>query len=213
MIYIYDVLLNFTDERLIEYFEWSKNDLVENIKKIPIFRVSSNTLNDLVNYNVKLDQKIISRIKKQTTTYKRTTDLEYACLFTDLNRVIGIEFNHEGEILCRSGLLLDEEEDIIMECFNEPEEQLEYEIKEKIERQLFYTRNEIKKRNYILKELNIVYKEKDKDKLNYLFKEVYGNKRLSFENKYLKLKNDLSENYTSKFNSLYEILKLTYTKK
>ena len=213
MIYIYDVLLNFTDERLIEYFEWSKNDLVENIKKIPIFRVSSNTLNELVNYNVKLDQKIISRIKNQTTTYKRTTDLEYACLFTDLNRVIGIEFNHEGEILCRSGLLLDEEEDIIMECFNEPEEQLEYEIKEKIERQLFYTRNEIKKRNYILKELNIVYKEKDKDKLNYLFKEVYGNKRLSFENKYLKLKNDLSENYTSKFNSLYEILKLTYTKK
>ena len=213
MIYIYDVLLNFTDERLIEYFEWSKNDLVENIKKIPIFRVSSNTLNELVNYNVKLDKKIISRIKNQTTTYKRTTDLEYACLFTDLNRVIGIEFNHEGEILCRSGLLLDEEEDIIMECFNEPEEQLEYEIKEKIERQLFYTRNEIKKRNYILKELNIVYKEKDKDKLNYLFKEVYGNKRLSFENKYLKLKKDLSENYTSKFNSLYEILKLTYTKK
>ena len=100
-----------------------------------------------------------------------------------------------------------------MECFNESEEQLEYEIKEKIERQLFYTRNEIKKRNYILKELNIVYKEKDKDKLNYLFKEEYGNKRLSFENKYLKLKNDLSENYTSKFNSLYEILKLTYTKK
>ena len=213
MTYIYDVLLNFTDERLIEFFEWSKNDIVENIKKIPILRISSNTLNDLINYNIKLDKTIISKIKNQTTTYKRTTDLEYASLFTDLNRVIGIEFNKEGEILCRSGLLLDEEEDIIIECFNEPEEQLEYEIKDKIERQLFYTRDEIKKRNYILKELNIVYKEKDKDKLNYLFKEVYGNKRLSFENKYLKLKNDLNKNYTSKFNSLYEILKLTYTKK
>lgn len=213
MTYIYDVLLNFTDERLIEFFEWSKNDIVENIKKIPILRISSNTLNDLINYNIKLDKTIISKIKNQTTTYKRTTDLEYASLFTDLNRVIGIEFNKEGEILCRSGLLLDEEEDIIIECINEPEEQLEYEIKDKIERQLFYTRDEIKKRNYILKELNIVYKEKDKDKLNYLFKEVYGNKRLSFENKYLKLKNDLNKNYTSKFNSLYEILKLTYTKK
>lgn len=213
MTYIYDVLLNFTDERLIEFFEWNTTDIIENVKKIPIFRISSEQLNDLLTYNITLDKTLVSKLKNQTSTYKRTTDLEYASLFTDLNRVVGIEFNKEGDILCRSGLLLDEEEDIICECTVEPLEEITYVKKEKLTQNPFYTREELKKRKYILKELDLVYKEKNKDKLNYLFKEIYGNKSLSFENKYLKLKTDIEKNYSPKFNSLYEIFKLTYTKK
>ena len=212
MTYIYDVLLNFTEERLIEFYEWNQTDIIENIKKIPIFRISSNQLNDLLSYNIKLDKQILAKIKNQTSTYKRTTDLEYTALFTDLNKVVGIEFNREGNILCRSGLLLDEEEDIIDECSVEIVETIKYEKKEPLEKNNFYTREEIRKRRYILKELELVYKEKDKDKLNYLYQEVYGKSRISFENKYLKLKNELEKNYSSKFNSIYEIFKLIYTK-
>ena len=212
MTYIYDVLLNFTEERLIEFYEWNQTDIIENIKKIPIFRISSNQLNDLLSYNIKLDKQILAKIKNQTSTYKRTTNLEYTALFTDLNKVVGIEFNREGNILCRSGLLLDEEEDIIDECSVEIVETIKYEKKEPLEKNNFYTREEIRKRRYILKELELVYKEKDKDKLNYLYQEVYGKSRISFENKYLKLKNELEKNYSSKFNSIYEIFKLIYTK-
>lgn len=212
MTYIYDVLLNFTEERLIEFYEWNQTDIIENIKKIPIFRISSNQLNDLLSYNIKLDKQILSKIKNQTSTYKRTTDLEYAALFTDLNKVVGIEFNRDGNILCRSGLLLDEEEDIIDECSVERIETIKYEKNSQLEKDNFYTREEIRKRRYILKELELVYKENDKDKLNYLYQEIYGKSRLSFENKYLKLKSELEKNYSSKFNSLYEIFKLIYTK-
>ena len=212
MTYIYDVLLNFTEERLIEFYEWNQTDIIENIKKIPIFRISSNQLNDLLSYNIKLDKQILANIKNQTSTYKRTTNLEYTALFTDLNKVVGIEFNREGNILSRSGLLLDEEEDIIDECSVEIVETIKYEKKEPLEKNNFYTREEIRKRRYILKELELVYKEKDKDKLNYLYQEVYGKSRISFENKYLKLKNELEKNYSSKFNSIYEIFKLIYTK-
>lgn len=212
MTYIYDVLLNFTEERLIEFYEWNQTDIIENIKKIPIFRISSNQLNDLLSYNIKLDKQILSKIKNQTSTYKRTTDLEYAALFTDLNKVVGIEFNRDGNILCRSGLLLDEEEDIIDECSVEKIETIKYEKISPLEKYNFYTREEIRKRRYILKELELVYKENDKDKLNYLYQEIYGKSRLSFENKYLKLKSELEKNYSSKFNSLYEIFKLIYTK-
>ena len=81
MTYIYDVLLNFTEERLIEFYEWNQTDIIENIKKIPIFRISSNQLNDLLSYNIKLDKQILAKIKNQTSTYKRTTDLEYTALF------------------------------------------------------------------------------------------------------------------------------------
>lgn len=212
MTYIYDVLLNFTEERLIEFYEWNQTDIIENIKKIPIFRISSNQLNDLLSYNIKLDKQILSKIKNQTSTYKRTTDLEYAALFTDLNKVVGIEFNRDGNILCRSGLLLDEEEDIIDECSVERIETIKYEKNSLLEKDNFYTREEIRKRRYILKELELVYKENDKDKLNYLYQEIYGKSRLSFENKYLKLKSELEKNYSSKFNSLYEIFRLIYTK-
>ena len=42
MMYIYDLLLNFQDkERLVEFFEWSKQDVLEHVKKIPIVRVPS----------------------------------------------------------------------------------------------------------------------------------------------------------------------------
>ena len=38
MIYVYDLLLNFQDvDRLVEFFEWSDDDLLEHIKKIPLF--------------------------------------------------------------------------------------------------------------------------------------------------------------------------------
>ena len=36
MTYIYDLLLNFTDdERILEFFEWNEKDEIINIKKIP----------------------------------------------------------------------------------------------------------------------------------------------------------------------------------
>ena len=51
MNYIYDVVLNFQDD-LIEFYEWSSEDTIDHIKRIPIFRISSQNLNDLINKNI-----------------------------------------------------------------------------------------------------------------------------------------------------------------
>ena len=211
MNYIYDVVLNFQDE-LIEFYEWSSEDTIDHIKRIPIFRVTSQNLNDLVNKNIKINNDFIQKIKNKTKCYRKTNDLKYSALFTDLNRVVGIEFTSEGNNICRSSLLLDEEETIILECRFDLVEKLYYQVNSKVNIN-FLTRQENKKRNYILKELEIVYETNNIDKLNYLYKEFFNDISLSFESKYLKLHKLIKDNYESKYNILYDIFKLSYSNK
>lgn len=211
MNYIYDVVLNFQDE-LIEFYEWSSEDTIDHIKRIPIFRVTSQNLNDLVNKNIKINNDFIQKIKNKTKCYRKTNDLKYSALFTDLNRVVGIEFTSEGNNICRSSLLLDEEETIILECRFDLVEKLYYQVNSKVNIN-FLTRQENKKRNYILKELEKVYETNNIDKLNYLYKEFFNDISLSFESKYLKLHKLIKDNYESKYNILYDIFKLSYSNK
>lgn len=214
MTYTYDVLLNFTDDnRIIEFFEWENEDILDHVKKIPLIRVSSKQLEELSNYNVIIDKTFLEKVRNITTLYKKTKNLEYATLISDLNKVIALEFNSKGEIISKSSLLLDEEEEIIEECCDLREESISYKIKNKTKKELFLTRNEMKKRRYLLKEIENLYKDKNIDKLTYLYEEIYQKDSLSFEEKYLKIKTDLEEKYCTNHNILYDIVRLSYTKK
>ena len=215
MTYTYDVLLNFTDDnRLIEFFEWQKEDILEHIKKIPLIRISSKQMEELSNYNIIVDKSFLEKIKGITTLYKKTKDLEYATLISDLNKVIALEFNSRGEIISKSSLLLDEEEEIIEECCDLREINISYKVKDKNMKDLFLTRSEIKKKRYLLKEIENLYKSKNIDKITYLYEEIYNQKdNLSLEEKYIKLKTDLEEKYCKAHNNLYDIVRLSHTKK
>lgn len=214
MTYIYDVLLNFTDdERIVEFFEWEDNDYPEHIKKIPLIRVSSKTLDDLLNKKIKVEKQFLDEIKGETSLYKKTKDLEYAVLISDLNKVIGLEFNERGEVISRSSLLLDEEEELLEECCDLPEQQITYKVITKYKKEYFLTREEIKKKRYLLKEMDNIYKENNIDKLNFLYAELFKKDELSFYDKYIRIKSDIEDNFSSKHNKLYDIVRLTYTKK
>ena len=214
MTYVYDVLLNFTEEnKIIEFFEWDNDDIIEHVKKIPIMRVSSKILIDIINNEIMVEKEFLERIKNNTTLYKKTKNLQYAVLISDLNSVIGIEFDKEGKIISKSSLLLDEEEEIIEECLDIKEENLNYKIIKKIEKENYLTRNETKKRRYLLKEIDNLYKEKDIDKLTYLYEELYKKDDTTFPEKYFKIKLDLEQNYSKKHDELYNIVRLTYIKK
>lgn len=214
MTYIYDVLLNFSDtERIVEFFEWNNNDSIDHIKRIPLIRISSNAFNELINNNIVVEKEFLDKIQDSTWMYKKTKNLEYAILITDLNKVIAFEFNKEGKIIAKSGLLLDEEEEIIEESYDLKEENLNYKIESKINNNIFLTREEQKKQKYLLLELDNIVKENNKNKLNFLYHEIFLKDKLTFEEKYLKLKEDIEKNYTSKYNNLYEIVRLTYIKK
>lgn len=211
---IYDVLLNFTDEeRLTEFYEWDSEDILDHIKKIPLVRISKNQLNDFINNKIVVEESFLEKIKGKTYAYKKDSNLEYATLLSDINKVVAVEFDKKGNIISRSSLLLDEEEDIIDEACDLEEESIPYKIKEKLNINQFLTRTEQKRRKYLLKEIECLYKENNIDKLTFLYEELYKKDNLSFEEKYQKLKQDITENYSQKHNILYDIVRLTYIKK
>lgn len=213
MTYIYDVLLNFTDQNhIIEFFEWQDKDILEHIKKILLLRITPKQMDDITNYKIEVSQELLAKIKNKTQLYKREKTLKYSALFTDLNKIIALEFNEEGEVIARSGLLLDEEDDIISECSDLKEEEFTYTKKEKLSPKLFLTRNELFKRKYLIAEINSIYESKNLDKLSYLYQELYGKDNLNIEAKYKKILTELEENYSSIHNNLYDIVRLTYTK-
>lgn len=214
MTYIYDVLLNFTEEeRCYEFFEWNIDDEIEHIKRIPLYRVSTKTLGEILTHNIILNKEFLNEIKDKTLSYKKTSNLEYSVLLTDLNKIIALEFNSSGNIIARSNLLLDEEEEIIEESYEVTEENIKYILDKKINKENFLTRKEQKHQKYLIQEINYLYKEKLYDKLNYLYEELYPKDKLSIDKKYERIKEDITSNYNDRHNNLYEIVRLTYTKK
>ncbi len=214
MNYIYDILLNFNDaDEYFEFYEWKDDDCFEHIKRIPIIRISSEQMQEIFNYKIKLDSKLLETIKGSTISYKNKKDIKFGCLFSDLNKVLALEFNSKGVVISRSNLLLDEEEDVLDEVTLLDEEKIGYELLEKYKIEYFLTRDESFKKKYLLKELNYLAKEKDYEKLNYLYEEIFPQDKLTFSEKIAKLIKEINENYNNKLSELYEIVRLTYIKK
>lgn len=214
MNYIYDILLNFIDsDRLIEFYEWSESDSFEHIKRIPIYRISSKVMQDICENKIKVSKDFLEEIENKTNLYKNKQNIKYATLFSDINKVIAFEFSDDGTVISKSSLLLDEEEAVIDECSNINESNLTYTIIEPYMINYFLTREELFKRNYLLKELDYISKVNDVDKLIFLYEEIFKTDKLSFEKKLKRLIDDIKNNFNSKHNELYEIVRLTYTKK
>ncbi len=214
MTYIYDILLNFTDdENYFEFYEWKEDDFFEHIKRIPIIRISKEQMQEIMFNKIKVSQDFLELIKGNTISYKNKKDIKYGCLVCDLNKAIALEFNSKGLILSKSSLLLDEEEDVIDETSLLDEEKINYELIEKYHFDYFLTRDEIFKKRYLLKEIEYLKKQKNYDKFNYLYEEIFPKDDLSFTERLTKLVTEIKENYNSKFNDLYEIVRLTYIKK
>ena len=214
MTYIYDIILNFTDDDyILEFYEWQEKDNIEQIKQIPVFRISTTNMNNLINNKIVVEKELLNNIKDKTITYNGNSILKYCCLFTDLNKIMALEFNQVGEVISKSGLLLDEEDEVIGECITLQEQEIVYEIKEKYSEIQFLTRNEKFKRRYLITEINNTYKEKNIDKLNYLYQELYKKDKLSIKEKYQRIISDLEKNYSKEHNKIFDIVRLSYSKK
>ena len=117
MKYIYDILLNF-NEKLYEFYEWDDCDNFDYVKKIAIIKVNKDTLNDIRNNKIMLDDEFVKEIHNTCEVYtsKSIKSIEYACLFTSNSSIIACLFNYKGISIMKSDLLLDEGLDIIEIC-------------------------------------------------------------------------------------------------
>lgn len=213
---VYDIVLNLLDsKRVYEAFEWNNKDNLEHIKKMPIYKVDSNTLDDFIYNLVVVNQQFLDEIYQKSEVYsgEKTNIIDYACLFTDDYKVLGVEFNKEGKSLFKSFLLIDEEDEIL-DISNELSRKIiSYKVIKKLKRSNFLTREEEFRKNYLLRELKYAYRKNMYEKINYLYEEVYPKNNKTVEEKYDKLINDIDNNFSSIHNELYKILKLIQSKK
>ena len=209
MNYFFDLLINLNDTKAYEFYEWEESDEIIHLKKIPIFKISEAVLNLFLTNNIQVDKAFLEKIYMQTESYKPDSKIEYMALFTTDTSCLILEFDHNGNSLYRSKLLLEEELDLLELVFNLKTTNINYSIINPLN--IDQDARQIKKVNKILtQEIDVLFASGNKDKLKYLYYEV-SNKTLD---DIKKLKSELLKLIKSDFSNshlkLYNIIKLSY---
>ena len=203
MNYIYDILLNFNNMPY-DIFEWNKDDKILHIRKIPLIKLSTFDLFNLVNKKVKIDNEFLIKIYKRTEQYNKKV-LDYAFLATDGKMVIA--FKIEQNKIKYSQLFLDEEMEVLDFSSNLNVSSIKYQIINDKKIDYLQTRNQQYIKKFIYDQLK---KINDADKLNFLYLECFNKK----SNDTLKdIYYELDHNFENVYIKLYKVLKMTLIKR
>ena len=216
MIYTYDILLNWTKElRLKEFYEWSLDDDLEHIKKIPLIRVSDNFIKDLLVSKIKLDKNFLIKIKDRAEGYFHNDIdiIDYAVIVASSKKALALELDEDGVIIYKSSLLLDEEEEALEMIEELKTTEVNYEILKRNKNINYLTRKEEKEKNFLLKEINKIKVNKEDAKLNYLYQEFFEEIEDGFDKKLKKLDEEVKKDNSSFNSKLFNLLKLATIKK
>lgn len=208
MSYIYDILLNFNND-LIEYFEWEDTDKIKYVKKIMLFKTSTDVIRDIANYEVLLDSSFTSNIPKYDMNNSREEGK--ICLLTDENIVIGLLIkNNKVEYISR--LLLDEEYDALETASHIVTTKIGYKkLKQRNRDKGNLTRKELTIKRNLLDKIDSLYKNKKVEELKYLYYEYTNKENKNIDYIYNFLKNSLT-NFNDNHISLYNILNISNIK-
>ena len=209
MNYYYDILVNLSYTTPFEFYEWLDTDVVEHIKKIPLFRVSSRVIRDFHLYHITLDKELTKQVYLKTESLQGKYD--YMLLLTDTKCALVVEASASGEVICLSKLLLNEELNLLEIACAFDEEVLLYEKGKKREEVTgFRIETQIKK--FILSEITSLYKENSLEKLKYIYYEWTGTTAYDKETIYNNLKILIEQDFDTKHYEIYKLIKLSYQK-
>jgi len=202
---VYDVVLNFfnMEEGFYECYEWNKTDSLIYIEKIPIVKIPSKQLENILGTTIRISKDMLNRIYNKT--FSSTGIIPYCMLITDMSRVIALYFNEEGILMMQSSLLLDEEEAIMDESRDFNEEEISYDILTKKDSLSFVTRKEKKIQKFLLREINNLYNHQLFDEIHYLYLEICSDFRTK-EEEYFYLMEKVQDYFYLVGEPLYEIL-------
>ncbi len=211
MYYFYDLLINFQDEAIYEFYEWEEKDSIELIKKIPLFKISNNDFKDLLKYRVKFNIELLNKIKNKTLLKNNNETIEYAFLASDGKNALALELDKEGVVIATSKLLLSDEINLSEIMFTIKEVKLEYHKQNKYKVRKFIRQVEnIKK---IIKiEIDNLYKAKSLSKLKYLYLEWFGEISNDCDYIYNKMIKELENKINIKEEKIKDLIKLSYNK-
>lgn len=181
MNYIYDIIVNF-NTYAFDFYDWNDSDRLTHLRKIPIFKTDTNTLNDIIQNDVSFNASFLEQIKDKTEifTNKNVKIIPYSFLLCDGAMVIAIKVDKNR--LFKSKLLLDEEDEVLDVCGKFKEQPIAFTIKKKNYMDNYVTRKQMNLVKKIDKMINDTYKNKDYDTLRYIYYDCFNKKNDDIEN-------------------------------
>ena len=202
MNFIYDIVLNFNKD-FYNFFEWNKNDNVINVKKIPIFLIDNDTFTSMNYDNVIVSKDFIDLIRDKTYTYTRSK-LGISCLVSNNKEVIAVLFNDNGNLIKRSSLMLDEEEEVLDEIENDSLYKINIIKRRKVNIENV-NRNIKEKKDFLIKYIN---KETNDINLKYLYYDYFEKDENNIKTIKSDLIKEIKNNWNKRFDSFYNTVKI-----
>lgn len=192
-----------------EFYEWEEKDNVEFIKKIPLFRVTTECLKDNLKYQTKFDSSLVEQIKEKTIVKGSAENNLNTFILSDTKNALALEVNEEGRVVSRSKLLPSDELNLSEVMFTMKESTLHYEKLEKYQNSKTLRQiREIKK--LIQHEIDTLYEEKNESKLKYLYYEWMNRNDNNIDTIYKEMTSSLQKGYDENLKRVYDFIKLSY---
>ena len=198
MTYIYDIALNFQDN-YYQFFEWNKHDKIKNLSKLPIYHVTDEDILNFKNKKLKVYISTIQKFKEENTKRGKIILLVSNSIIT-----IGLLFDLEGNVLKKSSLIYEEEDEANDIAMHLPLTKITYQeiIPINEENKL---RIEIEKKETLI---HYIKENQDKILLKYLYYEYFHQENNNLEQIKKYLLNEIEKNWTKKQNDLYHLVAL-----
>ena len=202
MNYIYDIVLNF-NKNYFYFYEWNKKDNIINIKKIPLFVVDNKTFNIMKYDKVLVSSDFINLIRDKTYTYSKNK-LSNSSLLSNGMEVIGVLFDDKGNLIKRSSLLIDEEEEVLEEIDDDEVFKIDIISSKKSERK-DVNRLESEKRLFLNK---YIKREDNITNLKYLYYDYFEKEESDASVMKKEILDKVNGCWNDKLDSFYETVKI-----
>lgn len=204
---IYDILVNFK-KIPYEFYEWNKEDDVKHVKKMPSIKVSDSTIYDIFYNDAVVSKNFLDQIKDKTEIFfgRTVKKVKYACVIYNDDVALSILLNDNGEIIGKSKLLFDEEEDVLKE--DVPLKEIDYNIIKKSKKISGLTRREAKIVLLLSKYLDKIYENKKNDEIKYMYFECFNKVEEDNEKAYKNLKNEVLKANLNVIETLKTLIKV-----
>lgn len=208
---VYDILVNFK-KYPYEFYEWEKEDDISHIKKIPSVKTNDKTLFDIMNYQTKIKDEILSDVEYKTEVFKshRVIKIKYSFIIYNDDIALALLLDDDGVVIKKSRLLFDEEDDVIKRGFDCDLLKIKYEVTSFETNNLKCTRKENKIIDLLLKYVNNIYDNENEDELKYVYFECFDKEEKSTKNAYDNLTSSIINadfNIINKLKNLVKVLK------
>lgn len=208
MNYYYDVTLNFDLECLWNFYEWEKDDLLMEIRKIPLFRVNFDTMKDFLSHHICVSKSFVDEIAHKTTL-KSCEEVYAAFLMSDSKNSLAVLLNESGHVIALSKLLVSDDNNVNEYMYTLRETEIPYEILGIREKRKML-RQEEKIKNFILLEMKTLLEEKNVSKLKYWYYECFSSECDDIQIMYDNMLRYLDEPMNANLERLSYLIRLSY---